>query len=132
MASLVYDSLVDGLAAGTFAFGVDAFRVMLVSGYVPDKANDTDRADVTGEVTGAGYTAGGASVVTNVSNAAADKTDIDLGGATWADSTISATGAVYYSAGSDQLVAFVDFGGVVSSLNGAFSLSASTITIANP
>jgi hypothetical protein len=87
---------------------------------------------VTGEVSGAGYTAGGAAVTVSVSDAGANQTDIDLGGATWASSTIDATGGVYYDAGSNALVAYINFGATISSLNGAFTLQPSTITIANP
>jgi hypothetical protein len=124
--------MVDGMAAGSIAFAADSFAVMLVSGYTPDKGAHTLRSDVTGEVTGGGYTAGGASVVVSVNDAAVDRADIVLGSATWPTSTITATGGVYYATGSQALVAFIDFGGVVSSLNGAFTLQASTIQVHNP
>lgn len=131
--SLIYDVAVDGMALGTLAFGGDAFKVMLVSGYVPDKDGHQSRGDVTGEVTGTGYTAGGAAVVAEiVMDPAADRTDIGLGGASWPASTISATGAVYYATGSDTLVCYVDFGGTISSLAGAFTLQSSVIQIFNP
>lgn len=133
MPSLIYDVAVDGMALGTLAFGVDTFKVMLVSGYTPNKDGHSSRADVTGEVAGAGYTAGGAAVVAEiVMDPAADRTDIGLGGASWPASTISATGAVYYATGSDTLVCYVDFGGTISSLAGTFTLEASTIQIHNP
>jgi hypothetical protein len=132
MASLIYDAMVDGMAAGTIRFASDSFAVMLVNGYVPDKGLHNVRADVTGEVSGAGYTAGGAAVTVSVSDAGANQTDIQLGGATWSASTIDATGGVYYDAGSDALVAYIDFGGTISSLNGAFTLQPSTITVNNP
>lgn len=124
--------MVDGMAAGNIAFAADSFAVMLVSGYVPDKGAHSHRSDVTGEVTGGGYTAGGASVVVNVNDAAVDRADIVLGSATWPTSTITATGGVYYETATGVLVAFIDFGGSISSLNGAFTLQASTIEIHNP
>jgi len=130
--SLIYDIAVDGMAAGSLAFGSDSFAVMLVSGYTPDKSGHTDTADVIGEVTGSGYTAGGADVGIIVDVAADNQTDIELGGATWPVSTISATGAVYYQKAADLLVAYVDFGGTISSLAGSFSLQPSTISIHNP
>lgn len=122
--------MVDGMAAGTIRFGSDSFRVMLVSGYVPNKDGHETRADVTGEVTGTGYAAA-VVAATVIADPVADRTDIELGGATWPGSTISATGAVYYT-GSDELVCYVDFGGVISSLAGAFTLQASTISLHNP
>ena len=133
MPSLIYDVAVDGMALGTLAFGADAFKVLLVSGYTPSKDGHNSRADVTGEVTGTGYTAGGAAIVAEiVMDPAADRTDIGLGGASWPGSTISATGAVYYATGSETLVCYVDFGGTISSLAGAFTLQPSVIQIHNP
>ena len=121
------------MAAGTLRFASDAFSVLLVSGYTPSKDGHSTRADITGEVTGSGYTAGGAAVVAEiVMDPAADRTDIGLGGASWPGSTISATGAVYYATGSETLVCYVDFGGVISSLAGNFTLAPSTIQIHNP
>src|SRR5262245_20366082 len=135
--SLIYDSGAEGLALGTVAFGMDNFAVLLVSGYTPDKAAHTRRSDITGEVTGTGYTAGGAAVTIVIDTTADDQTDIELGGASWPVSTISATGAVYYDSRggdpeSDELVAFIDFGGAISSLAGTFALQQSTISIHNP
>jgi hypothetical protein len=130
--SLIYDAMVDGMAAGSIRFASDAFKVMLVNGYVPDKGLHNVRGDVTGEVSGAGYSAGGAAVTVTVTDAGANQTDIQLGGATWGTSTIDATGGVYYDAAGDALVAYIDFGGTISSLNGAFTLQPSTITINNP
>lgn len=132
MPSLIYDSAVDGMAAGSIQFASDAFKVMLVAGYTPDKNGHSSRADVTGEVSGTGYVAGGAAVTVAVdADPALDRTDISLGGAAWPASTISATGAVYYTA-ADDLVCYVDFGGTVSSLAGAFTLQPSVIQIHNP
>jgi hypothetical protein len=130
--SLIYDSMVDGMAEGTIRFASDSFKVMLVNGYMPDKGAHNTTADITGEVTGSGYTAGGAGVVVTVSDAGTDQADIQLGGTTWSTSTIDATGGVYYDAGNGALVAFIDFGGTISSLNGAFTLQPSTVTIHNP
>lgn len=120
------------MAAGSIQFASDAFKVMLVNGYTADKDGHETRADVTGEVAGTGYAAGGAMVtVAVVADPVADRTDIELGGATWPASTISATGAVYYTA-ADELIAYIDFGGTISSLVGSFTLQSSTIQIYNP
>jgi hypothetical protein len=136
--SLIYDSGAEGMALGTVAFGMDNFKVLLVTAaYTPDKVAHTRRSDITGEVTGTGYTAGGAAVTIVIDATAADVTGIELGGATWPLSTISAAGAVYYDARGgdpvdDDLVCYVDFSGTVSSLAGMFSLQQSTIQLHNP
>lgn len=137
MTSFVYDSGAEGMALGTVAFGMDTFKVLLVdSSYAPDKVAHSKRSDVTGEVTGTGYTAGGVAVTIVIDATAADVTGIELGGATWPLSTISAAGAVYYdsrgAAEDDDLVCFVDFGGTVTSLAGLFSLQQSVIQLHNP
>jgi hypothetical protein len=123
--------MVDGMAAGTIPFASGSFKAMLVSGYSPNKGLHNTVSDVTGEVTGAGYTAGGLAAPVTVNDAGAAQTDIVLGSVAWPASTISATGAVYYSASNQALVAYIDFGGMVTSLNGAFTLQASTVTIHN-
>jgi hypothetical protein len=135
--SFVYDSGAEGMALGTLAFGMDNFKVLLVTAaYTPDKLAHTKRSDITGEVTGTGYTAGGAAVTIVIDATAADVTDIELGGATWPLSTISAAGAVYYdsrgAAEDDDLVCYVDFGGTISSMAGTFTLQPSVIQLHNP
>jgi hypothetical protein len=137
VASLVYDAAVDAMAAGTIAFAADTFRVMLVDAtYTPNKASHATRSDVSGEVIGIGYTAGGAPIAATVSSAVDGQTDIGLGGANWPVSTITARGAVYYdsrggAASSDELVAYIDFGGDIVSVAGSFSLQPSTVRIQN-
>jgi hypothetical protein len=64
-------------------------------------------------------------------DAAHDRVDISLGGATWANATITARYAVYYkarggAATADELVAVNDFGADVASTAAAFALAAST------
>jgi len=138
MPSLVYDSMVDDMARGAIAFDTDSFKVMLVDAtYVPDKAGHTRRDDVTGEVTGVGYTVGGADVTVTVgTDLVLNRTDIGLGGAQWPAATITAAGAVYYDSrggvsGEDELVAYIDFSGDVVSVGGLFALEPSTVRIQN-
>ena len=127
--SLIFMSALDDLAKGSIDFDTDSFYCMLVDGYTPDAANDTKRSDVTGEVVGTGYTAGGASVTATVTNDTGNsRLDISFSNPSWAASTITADGAVIYksrggAASSDELVAYVDFGGDVSSSSGTFSVS---------
>ncbi len=138
MASLVYNSAVDDMARGLIDFDSDTFKAMLVtSTYSPNKDTHDKRDDVTNEVTGTGYTAGGATcAVTVTKDTANDKVTITLGSVSWSSSTITARGCVYYksrggASSADEIVAYNDFGGDVSTTGGTFSVAASTITLQN-
>jgi hypothetical protein len=138
MASLIYNSAIDELARGDIDFDTNTFKAMLVtSAYSPNKDTHDFRDDVTNEVTGTGYTAGGvASTVTVTSDTANDRVTIQFGAVSWASSTITARGCVYYksrggASSADELVAYADFGSNVSSSGGTFSVAASTITLQN-
>jgi hypothetical protein len=138
MASLIYNSCIDDTARGNIDFDSNTFKAMLVtSSYTPNKDNDDKRDDVTNEVTGTGYTAGGVtSTVTVTKDNANDRVTIQFGAVSWATSTITARGCVYYksrggASSADELVAYNDFGSDVSSSGGTFSVAASTITLQN-
>lgn len=138
MASLIYNSAIDDMARGAIDFDTDTFKAMLVtSSYTPDKDTHTKRSNVTNEVTGTGYTAGGVtSAVTVTKDTANDKVTIQFGSISWATSTITARGCVYYksrggASSADELVAYNDFNADVSSSGGTFSIAASTITLQN-
>jgi hypothetical protein len=138
MASLIYNSAPDEMARGDIDFDTDTFKAMLVtSSYTPNKDTHEFRDDVTNEVSGTGYTAGGvASAVTVTKDTANDKVTIQLGAVSWASSTITARGCVYYksrggASSADELVCYADFGSDVSSSGGTFSVAASTITLQN-
>jgi hypothetical protein len=139
MASLIYNSAPRDGATGAIDFDTDTFKVMLVtSSYTENKDTHTKRSDVTNEITGTGYTAGGATATVTVSavDTANDRFTITLGGATWSSSTITARKAVYYksrggASSADELIAVVDFGSDVSTTAGTFTLNSSTITVQN-
>jgi hypothetical protein len=139
MASLIYNSAIDEMARADIDFEVDTFKAMLVtSSYTPNKDTHDFRDDVTNEVAnGNGYTTGGAtSTVTVTKDTANDRVTIQFGAVSWASSTITARGCVYYksrggASSADELVAYNDFGSDVSSTGGTFSVAASTITLQN-
>jgi hypothetical protein len=138
MASLIYNSALDDMARGNIDFDTDTFKCMLVtSSYTPDKDTHLKRSSVTNEITGTGYTAGGAAAtVTVTKDTTNDRIDISLGAVSWATATITAAAAVYYksrggASSADELVAYIDFGGNVVSTSGTFSLSASTLRLQN-
>jgi hypothetical protein len=136
MASLIYNSAIDDMARGAIDWDTDSFKVMLVtSSYTPNKDTHDKRNDVTNEVTGTGYTAGGVTTACTVTkDTANDKVTIVFAAVSWASSTITARGAVYYKSrgglsSADELVAYNDFGSNITTSNGTFSLAASTLTL---
>jgi hypothetical protein len=138
MASLIYNSCIDDTARGNIDFDSNTFKAMLVtSSYTPNKDSHDKRDDVTNEASGTGYTAGGeTTTVTVTKDNTNDKVTIEFGAVSWSSSTITARGCVYYksrggASSADELVAYNDFGGDVSSSGGTFSVAASTITLQN-
>jgi hypothetical protein len=138
MASLIYNSFVDDMARGAIDLDTDTFKVLLVtSSYTPNKDTHDKRDDVTNEVSGTGYTAGGVtSACTVTKDTANDRVTLSFAAVNWATSTITARAAVIYksrggTSSADELVCYVDFGGDVSSSSATFSLGSSTITLQN-
>jgi hypothetical protein len=138
MASFIYNSAIDDLANGNIDFGADTFNLLLVtSSYTANKDTHVKRDDVTNEVSGTGYTAGGAATACTVTkDTATDKVTLSFASVSFSTSTITAAGAVIYKArggasSADELVAFIDFGGDVSSTGATFSVGVSTITFQN-
>ena len=142
--SIIYNSCLDDLAKGNIDFDTDTFKVMLVNSTYAAIADETKkdnhvkRSDVTAnEVSGTGYSAGGATVTVSVTKSTANnRVDISLGGTNWTTSTISAYGAVYYksrggSDSADEIIAYIDLGGLIASTADTFTLSASTLRLAN-
>lgn len=138
MASLIYNSAVNDLARGSIDFDTDTFKVLLVtSSYTPSQDNHDKRDDVTNEVTGTGYTAGGVTTACTVTqDNTNDRVTLSFAAASWATSTITARGAVIYksrggAASADNLVCYIDFGADVTSTSSTFVLGSSTITLQN-
>lgn len=138
MASLIYTSFLEDLARGAIDMDTDTFRVLLTtSAYTENKDTHLKRSDVTNEVTGTGYTAGGVvTTITVTKDTVNDRLDITLGAVSWPSSTITARKAVYYkarggAATADELVAVNDFGSDVTSTGATFSLALSTVRFQN-
>jgi hypothetical protein len=83
--------------------------------------------DITNEVSGTGYTAGGATLASKTNTETTRVTTFDAADTTWTSSTITARGAVvYYASGTAStslLIAFIDFGADKSSDNGTFQIT---------
>lgn len=131
MVDVIYNSFKRDIMNGSIDLDTDAINVMLVtSTYIPDQDAHTKRSDITNEVVGAGYTAGGSALankavtVDNIDNEGVfDADDI-----AWTTSTITARGAVLYKArgglsSADELICYLDFTADKVSTAGTFTIS---------
>lgn len=139
MASLIYNSAVRDNIVGNIDFDTDTFWAMLTtSAYTENKDTHTKRSDVTSEVTGTGYTAGGQAITATVAavDTANDRVVITFGAVSWPAATITARKMVVYkrrggAATADELVFVNDFGTDQVAVNGTLSVAANTITFQN-
>lgn len=117
MADVIYNSFKKKLLNGEIDLAAATIKVMLVtSGYTPDADSHDFKDDVTNEVSGTGYTAGGATLAGK--SVTQDNTDdegvFDADDIVWASSSITARGAVIYkdtgTASTSPIIAYVNFG----------------------
>lgn len=131
MTSFIYTSFYTKLMnGGGIDLDTDTIKVALLgSGYTPSKAHST-YADISGnEVTGTGYSAGGATLGSKVITQ--DDTNFystwDAADPSWPSSIITARyAAIYKSTGTPStsfLIALIDFGQVLSTNNSTFSVA---------
>lgn len=130
--SYVYGNFMKNVLSGKVVDWLNhPIKVMLCSAtYVPDQDTHQTKADVTGEVTGTGYTAGGAALAnkTITYDPATNTTVLDADDVVWSNATITARYAVIYDDGGATdaeklLLGYVDFGQDVSSTNGDFKIT---------
>lgn len=129
MADLIYNSFFVDHANGNIDLDTDTIKVMLcTSAYTPTKTHNR-RDDITNEVSGTGYTAGGATLA-NKTLTQDDTNDLgkfDADDVSWATSTITARYAIVYkarggAASADELIKCFDFGSDQVSVGAAFTL----------
>lgn len=128
MADVIYTSFKRDIMNGAIDLDTDTIKVMLVTSTYTPSASHAKRSDITNEVSGTGYTAGGTAIgsptVTNVStNGVFDGNDVS-----WTTSTITARGAVLYksrggASTADELICYLDFGTDKVSTAGTFTIS---------
>lgn len=130
MADVIYNSFKKNIMNGSIDLDTDTIKVALVtSSYTPNQDTHEDFADVTNEVSGTGYTAGGASLANKA--VTADNTDnegvFDADDVTWSTSTITARGAVIYkdtgTPSTSLLICYLDFGSDKTSTAGNFTIA---------
>lgn len=111
-------------------FDTDTIKVALTtSSYTENQDTHDFFNDVTNEVTGTGYTAGGATLGSKAVtyDTASDQARMDAADTTWTTSTITARKAVVYkdtgSAATSPLMGLIDFGADVSTTAGTFQIT---------
>jgi hypothetical protein len=130
MASLIYNAAKKNLINGTIDLDTDTIKAMLVtSTYAPNIDTHAFRSDVTNEVVGTGYTAGGAALTTKTvtQDNTNDRAVFDADDVVWAAATITARAAVLYKsrgglASADELIGYWDFGADITSTAAAFTV----------
>ena len=86
----------NGTAALVIDYDTDTIKVMLVtSSYVPNYATHVTKADITNEVTGTGYTAGGAILTSKTLTESAGLVTFDADNVTWSQNPAGFTNARY-------------------------------------
>lgn len=129
--ALLYGKFLQSLANKEIDLDTDVIKVMLcTSTYTPNQDTHQYKSSVTNEVTGTGYTAGGATLgsVAVTYTAGTNTLMFDAADTSWTTSTITARYAVIYdsSPGTDAtrpLIAYVDFGADVSSTAATFTIT---------
>lgn len=114
---------------GTIDLNTDSFKAMLTTvTYAPDQDLHDFRDDVTNEITGTGYSAGGVAITTPtcVYDGASNEVRWDFDDPQWTGATFTARRMVVYkarggAASADELVAWVDFGADESVASGTFT-----------
>ena len=116
MTSFLYNRAKLAILQNEFDFTADEFKAALVTAaYAPDKDAHETFDDITDEVTGTGYAAGG-KALENIALSRDDANDravLDADNLTWPLATFIARAAVIYkntgSAATSLLLAYVDF-----------------------
>jgi hypothetical protein len=125
-----YDSTTNDLALGNLTPGTDQVGIILVNGYTPNFVTHAKRSDITGEVVGTGYTAGGQTLsgITLTLDTSNNWTLCTATNPVWSGATLVATGAVFFkarggAASADNLYGYMDFGGSVTSTAAPFTVT---------
>lgn len=126
----VYNSAITALANKEIDWGTDTIKVMLLtSSYTPNQASHDYVDDVVGnQVSGTGYTAGGATLANKTEAYSGQVKQFKADNVSWATSTITAHYAVIYddtpaTNATKPLIAYVDFDADIVSSGGAFTIT---------
>lgn len=132
----VPDSFLRDVATGNIDLDTDTFySILTTSAYTYNRATHTKRSDITNEITGTGYTAGGQAVTSVVvtNDTTNHKVSIVITPAVWSGATtLTARNLVVYkhrggAASADELVCVDNFSADESSSGGTFTVSPITL-----
>lgn len=125
-----YNSYKKDLLDGTIDWANDTIKVALcTSSYTPDIDAHAFFDDITNEISGTGYTAGGATLTTSAptqdntdDEGVADATDLS-----WSSSTFTARYAIIYkstgTASTSPLICYINLGADVTIVSGTLTLT---------
>lgn len=127
---ITYGAFSGALLNKEIDWDTDTIKVLLTtSTYTPSQDAHDYKDDVTNEVTGTGYTAGGATLGTksNSYDGGTNVRTLDAADVSWASSTITARYAVIYvdtgSAATSPLIGYLNFESDKSSSSGTFQIT---------
>lgn len=128
MADVIFDNFKKNVMNGNIDLDTNTIKVALVtSSYSPSQSTHEFFNQVTDEVTGTNYTAGGATLASAAVTASGGKGVFDANDVTWATSTITARGAVIYkdtgASTTSPLIAYIDFTSDKVSTAGDFKIT---------
>jgi len=131
MASVFFNNAKKYFANGAVDWDTDTIKCMLTtSSYSPNIDTHDFRDDVTNEVSGTGYSAGGTALAnkTVTADTTNDRAVLDADDTSWATATITARYAVLYksrggASSADELIAAIDFGSDIASTGGTFLIT---------
>jgi hypothetical protein len=138
MASVIYDSFIADVFAGTCTTASSYKGMLVTSSYTEDRGAHSKRSSITNEVAASGgYTAGGVALSLTASlNTTTHILTLTIPTATWASSTITARKLIVYrttgTAANDNLVCCVDNGADLISSSTTMTWNASTWQIPLP
>jgi hypothetical protein len=138
MASVIYDSFIADVFAGTCTTASSYKGMLVTSSYTEDRGAHSKRSSVTNEVAASGgYTAGGVALSLTASlNTTTHILTLTIPTATWTSSTITARKLIVYrttgTAANDNLVACIDNGTDLVSNSSTMTWNASTWQVPLP
>jgi len=125
----LYSSVHKKLANKEIDLDTDTIKVALcTSTYTPSQTTHDYFDDITNEVTGTGYTAGGATLGSKTVGTSGTTTfTFDAADTVWSTATITARYAIVYcstgTASTSALIGYIDFGADVSSTAANFTIT---------
>jgi hypothetical protein len=137
MADIIYDSFLPDALNGN-CNTTHTFKGILVSAGYSESRSHSKRSDITSEISGPGYSTGGATVSLSVAvNTTTHVVTITIGPCSWPNSSLTARKMIVArarggAASADELVCCVDNGTDVVSSNGTLTFPGATWTIPLP